>query len=113
MVDEDLKKNWEAAKAEKENTEKLITTKAKSLHELSLHEDTRDLARLMEDYTGLSLSGSLFIHVEKAIRLYRDMEEKGVNKEQSTESLDLMERKLELLKQAQKEKARKHSGHSG
>ena len=115
LIDVDMKKNWEAAKAEKENTE-FITTKETRLDQLSpiTHQDTDDLVRFVEDYAGLSLLESLSIHVEKAIRLYRDMEEKGVNKEQSTGRLDQMEKKLELLRKAEKkalkEKARKQSG---
>ena len=109
LVDEGMKKKWEAAKAEKE----LITTNETRLAQLIpiTYQEMDVLVRLVEDYAGLSLSESLSIHVEKVIRLYRDMEEKGVNKEQSTGRLDQMEKKLELLRRTEKrplkEKARK------
>ena len=62
-----------------------------------------DLARLVDGYTSLSLSGSFSVHVEKAIRLYRDIK-------QPTSTLDLMKQKLELLKEAEE---KEHSGRSG
>ena len=116
LVDEGMKKEWETAKAEKDSAEEIIATKEKALGELNriIHNDMDELARLVDRYAGLSLSESFSAHVEKAIRLYRDMEEKELNKGQSTGSLDLMKKKLELLKQAEKRaKARKHSGNSG
>ena len=115
LVDEGIQKDWEAAKAEKDIAGEMIATKEKGLDELNriIHDDMDELARLVDGYTGLSLSGSFSVHVEKAMRLYRDMAEK----ELSTGSLDLMKEKLELLKEAEKKatkgKAREHSGRSG
>ena len=72
-----------------------------------------DLARLAEDYVGLSLWGHFSAHVEKAIRLlghrYEDMEQKVVSKEQPDkmqDSINLVKRNLELVTRAE-EKALK------
>ena len=72
-----------------------------------------DLARLAEDYVGLSLWGHFSAHVEKAIRLlghrYKDMEQKVVSKEQPDkmqDSINLVKRKLEHVTRAE-EKALK------
>ena len=72
-----------------------------------------DLERLAEGYAALSLSGPFSAHVEKAIWLlehrYKGIEHKGVRKEQlrkMQDSLDLMKRKLELVRKAE-EKALK------
>ena len=106
---------WEAAKAEKEETELLIVTYENALRDLNdaMDRTLDDLARLTEGYATLSLSGPFSAHVEKAIRLleyrYTDMERKGVSKEQLDKmqnSIDLMKRKLELVTKAE-EKALK------
>ena len=111
-----MRRNWEAAKTVEGSAKENIKTKEQKLGELNsvIHKDVDELAILADRFTGLSLSESFSVHVEKAIRLYRDMEDKELNKEQSTGSLGLMKKKLELLKQAEKRtKARKHSGQSG
>ena len=100
LVDEGMKKDWKAAKAEKDSAEELISTKVKHLDGLNriIDNDMDELARLADGYTSL-----FSVHVEKAIRLYRDME-------QPTGTLDLMKQKLELLKEAEE---KEHSGRSG
>ena len=110
-VDEGIQK-WEAAKAEKEGTELLIATYERELGDLN---DAMDgtvghLARLVEDYAPLSISGPFSAHMEKTILLleqrYKDMEQKGVSKERLEkiqDSLELMIRKLELVTKAEEQ----------
>jgi len=113
-ADENVKK-WEAAKAEKEETELLIATGESALRDLNdaMKRTIDELARRVEDYAALSLSGPFSVHMEKATRLleqrYTDMEQKGSSKEQLEkvkDSLALMKRKLELVVEAE-EKAQK------
>ena len=110
-----MDEGWEAAKAEKEETELFIATYERELKDFNRAMDRTldDLARLTEGYAPLSLSGPFSAHVEQASRLlehrYKDMERKGVSKEQLDKmqySLDLTKRKLELVKKAE-EKALK------
>ena len=110
-----MDEGWEVAKAEKEETELLISTYESVLKDLNdaMDRTLDDLARLTEGYAALSLSGPFSAHVEKAIRLlehrYEDMERKGVSKEQldkMQDSLDLTKGKLELVTKAE-EKALK------
>ena len=108
LVDEGMKKKWEMAKAEKESAEEIIARKEKDLDEhnriIRNGNDMDDLVRLVDGYTGLSLSESFSVYMEKAIRLHGDMEKEE----------DPMKKKLELLKQAEnRAKARKHSVNSG
>ena len=109
-ADEDVKK-WEAAKAQ-EDTEFLIATYERELGDLNgaMDRTVDDLARLVEDYATLSLSGPFSAHMEKAMLLleqrYKDMEQKGVSKEQLEtieDSLELMKRKLELVTKAEEQ----------
>jgi len=113
-ADENVKK-WEAAKAEKEETELLIATDRSALKDLddAMKKTIDELAQRAEDYATLSLSGPFSAHMEKATRLleqrYTDMELKGSSKEQLEkvkDSLALMKRKLELVVEAE-EKAQK------
>ena len=106
-----VNEDWEAAKAEKEETELLIATYESELKDLNHAMDRTldDLARLTEGYAALSLSEPFSAHVEKTTRLlehrYKNMEWKGVSKEQldkMQDSLDLTKRKLELVKKAEK-----------
>ena len=108
-MDERLKK-WEAAKAEKGDTESLIATYQSVLGDVNdaMDRTVDDLARLAADYAVLSLSGPFSAHMEKAIRLleqrHMDMEHKGASKgqlEKMKDSLDLMKRKLELVTKAE------------
>ena len=110
-----MDEGWEAAKAEKEETELLLATYESALKDLNdaMDRTLDDLARLAEGFASLSLSGPFSAHVEKAIRLlehrYEDMEQKGFSKEQldkMQDSLGLTKRKLELVTQAE-EKALK------
>ena len=110
-----MDEGWEAARAEKKATELLLATYETALKDLNdaMDRTLDDLARLTEGYAALSLSGPFSAHVEKATRLlehrYKDMERKGVSKEQLGKmqySLDLTKRKLELVKKAE-EKALK------
>ena len=106
---------WEAAKVEKEDTELLISTYEGALGDLNdaMDRNVDDLARLTEDYATLSLSGPFSAHMEKATGLlehqYKDMERKGVSKEQLSrmqDSVDLTKRKLELVKMAEEKALR-------
>ena len=108
-VDNDIRKQWEAAKDEKERTEALLATSKSALGDLSHTTDEAmdELARLAEEYASLSLSGSFSAPLEKAIWLLeqrcRGMEEKGVGLEQLMKvrsSLEHMKRRLDLLRKA-------------
>jgi len=108
-ADENVKK-WEAAKAEKEETESPLAKDESALRDLNdaMKRTTDELARRAEDYATLSPSGPFSVHMEKAIRLleqrYTDMEQKGSSKEQLEKVKDspaLMKRKLELVAKAE------------
>ena len=78
------------------------------------------LARLVEDHATLSLSGPFSAHIEKATVLleqrYKDMEQKGINKEQLEkiqDSLDLMKRRLELVTKAEEQGLKEMEGPRG
>ena len=110
-ADEDVK-NWEAAKAEREDTELLIATYERELGDLNdaMDRTVDHLARLVEDYAPLSISGPFSAHMEKATLLleqrYKDMEQRGVSKERLEkiqDSLELMKRKLELVTKAEEQ----------
>jgi hypothetical protein len=108
-VDDNMRRQWEAAKDEKERTEALIATSISTLENLS---DTIDgsmveLARSAEEYARLSLSGSFSAPLEKAIWLLeqrcKEMEENGVGLELLTKvrsSLEQMKERLDLLRKA-------------
>ena len=113
-VDDNIKKQWEAAKNEKERTEVILATSKSALGDLGhiIDEAMEELARLAEEFASLSLSGSFSAPLEKAIWLSeqrcKGMEEKGVGLELLTNvrtSLEHMKQKLALLRQA-KEKLR-------
>ena len=113
-VDDDRRKQWEAAKDEKERTDALLATSRSALDGLhrSIDEAMAELARLAEAYAGLSLSGSFSAPLEKAIWLLeqrcKGMEEKGVSLELLAKirgSLEHMQERLDLLRKA-KEKVR-------
>jgi len=106
-VDDNMRKQWEAAKDDKERTDALLTTSQAALDELrrSIDEAMDELARLAEAYACLSLSGSFSAPLEKAIRLLEQrcngMEEKGVSLEllaKVRDSLEHMRGRLDLLK---------------
>ena len=104
-------KQWEAAKDEKERTEVLLATSKSALGDLShiIGESMDELARLTEEYASLSLPGSFLVPLQKAIWLLeqrcRGMEVKGVGLEQLTKvqsSLEHVKGRLALLKKAEK-----------
>jgi hypothetical protein len=108
-IDKDMKEKWEKAKSGKEKNEALIATSQEVLNQLDqvIDNATKDLAQLVEDYAGLSLSGSFSAQVKSAVRLleqkYKAMETKGVSQEQLEKvkgSLDVMKKKLVLLEAA-------------
>ena len=110
-VDDNMKKQWEAAADEKEMTEALVTTSKRVLGDLSraMDEAMDELAQAAEDYACLSLSGCFSAPLEKAIRLLeqrcKGMEEKGVDPEQLERmycSLDQMKERLDILRKAKK-----------
>ena len=114
-VDDDMRKQWEAAKDEKARTEALLVTSKGALEDLSriIDEAMDELARLAEEYGKLSLSGSFSAPLEKVISLLeqwcKGMEEKGVPSELLAKvrtTLDDMKVRLDLLRQAN-EKVRK------
>ena len=70
-VDDNMRKQWEAAKDEKERTEALLATSKIALEDLShtVDEAMIELVRLAEEYMSLSLSGSFSAPLEKAVWL--------------------------------------------
>ena len=70
-VDDSMKKQWEAAKDEKERTEALLAMSKIALGDLNhiVDEAVVSLVRLAEEYVSLSLSGSFSVPLEKAIWL--------------------------------------------
>ena len=113
-VDYNMRKQWEAAKGEKERIDAVLVTSKSALEDLSriIDEAMEGLAQLAEDYAHLSLSGDPSAPLEKATRLLeqrcKGMEEKGVGLELLATvrtSLEHMEGRLDLLRKA-KEKAR-------
>jgi len=115
LVDQDLKKKWEAAKDEKERTVALIAVNETVLYELDrvINPAPNDLVQLMEEFDCLLLTGSFLAQVERAVwsleRKYTAMQGKGVGRRakliEVKENLDHMKRKLELLSRT-KEKER-------
>ena len=108
-VDDNMKKQWEAAKDKQERTKALLATSKRALGDLSHIIDgvMDELARLAEEYASLSMSGSFSAPLEKAIRLLEQrcqgMEEKGVGLELLTKvrsSLEHMKGRLDLLRKA-------------
>lgn len=105
-VDDNMRRQWEAAKDDQGRTQALIETSESALGDLSgIIDDAMDeLARLADEYARLSLSGSFSAPLEKAIWLLeqqcRGMEEKGVDREMLGKvrgRLDEMRRRLDLL----------------
>jgi DNA-directed RNA polymerase subunit L len=114
-VNPEMQKRWENAKDDKEKNEVLLASYEEALNGCNQHIDeaTQGLARLAEDYSYLSLSGSFSAQVEKAVRLlqqsYKGMESKGVDEEQlqkMREALDVMKKKLSVLKEANAKRKR-------
>ena len=98
-IDDNMKRQWEAAKDEKEKTEALVATSKRALDDLGHAMDrTNELARLLGEYADLSLAGCFSGPLEKTIRLLqlrcRAMEGKGASPEQ----LGRMQGSLEQMK---------------
>lgn len=115
LIDQDVKRKWAAAKDGKAKMAVLNAFRERVLRHLNqiINGATSDLARHVERYTLLSLSGNFSAQVHSVVRLleqnYMTLETKGVDSDQLQkvkESLEHMKRKLELLNDA-KEKARK------
>ena len=115
LIDQDVKKKWETAKDEKGKTAVLVTFREKLLYKLDhvINGGIGDLARLVERYSELALSGGFLAQVDKTVKLleqhYIALRAKSVDEGQLQkveESLDDMRKKLELLTNA-KETARK------
>ena len=115
-VDDNVKKQWEDAKDEKERTEALLATSKGALGDLShlMDDGIDELVLLAIEYASLSLSGGFSAPLEKAIWLLeqrcRGMEEKGIGLELLTKvrsSLEHMKGRLDLLRKAQKEGVRR------
>jgi hypothetical protein len=117
-IDQDMKKQWEAAKDSEEQAVVLSKAhqKVESDLDLVINRATDDLGQLVERYNRLALSASFSAQVDSAIRLleenYMALESKGVGRDQLqkvTTSLDRLREKRELLKSA-KEKAQHDVG---
>ena len=100
-----INERWQTARDDEKN-EVLRTISRQALDGCNQRIDdaTQHLAQLAEEYSRLSLSGSFSAQVEKAVKLlklrYEAMEQNGVSGDhlrKVKESLDLMEKKLELL----------------
>ena len=109
LVDQNMEKQWEAAKDGKEKTAAIVAASDKVVHYLDqvINCAINNLAQLVERYARLSLSGSFAAQVSSAVRLleqnYLAMDGKGVGTDRLQrvkESLDRMKRKLELLNNA-------------
>ena len=114
LGDQDMEQKWERAKDEEGKTVVLPTFREKVLHQLD-QVIIDDLAQLVEQYSGLSLSGGFSAQLDEKVRLleHRYLVLKGNGADQVQiqtvdESLDLMKKKLELLNNA-KENARKQT----
>jgi len=115
LIDQDVKKQWGAAKDGKAKMAVLNAFRDKVTRNLDqvINSATNDLAQHVERYTRLSLSGNFSAQVTSVVKLlkqsYAALETKGVGPDQLQRvkaSLDHMERKLELLNSA-KENTRK------
>ena len=114
LIDQNVKRKWAAAKDGKGKMAVLNAFRERVLRDLEqiINGATSDLARHIERYTLLSLSGNLPAQVDSAIKLleqnYITLETKGVGPDQLQkvkESLEHMKRKLTLLNNV-KENAR-------
>ena len=115
LIDQNVKRKWAAAKNGKRKMAVINAFRVRVLRDLDqiINSATSDLARHVERYTLLALSGNFSAQVDSAVRLleknYRTLEMKGVDYDQLQkvkESLEHMKRKRQLLNTA-KENARK------
>jgi len=112
LVDEGMKKKWEAVKDEKERTAVLIAVNEMILHDFShaINHAPDNLMQLVERFVCLSLTGSFSAEVGRAVssleREYVAMEKRGVGQDKLEKvkgGLDYMKRRLELLYNAKKD----------
>ena len=115
LIDQNVKRQWAAAKDAKGKMAVLNALRERVLHDFDqiINSATSDLARHVERYDRLALSGNFSAQVDSVARLleqnYTTLETKGVGPDQLQkvkESVEHMKRKLELLNNA-KENARK------
>ena len=115
LIDQNVKRKWAAAKDGKGKMAVLNAFRERVLRDLNqvIDSATSDLARHVERYTLLALSGNFSAQVDSVVRLleqnYTTLETKGVGPDQLQkvkESVEHMKRKQELLKNA-KENTRK------
>ena len=108
-VDHNMRKQWEAAKDEKERIGALFATSKTALEDLGriIDESMDGLRQLAEEYARSSLSGDPLAPLEKAIWLLEQrcegIEEKGVGLELLTKvrtSLEHLKGRLDLLRKA-------------
>ena len=107
-VDEKMKKKWRAAKVEKERIEGLVAKSEREVGNLSLamEEGMDELARLVEEYAGLALSGRFSGPLERTIRVLEarcQRMEEGGNRDQLQKmraSLEGMIERLNALRKA-------------
>lgn len=109
LIDQEVKKKWEKAKDEKAKTAVLGTFREKVLHTLNqvIDDGICDLARLVEQYSALALSGGFSAQVDNTVKLleqhYITLKAKSVDEGQRQkveESLECMRKKQELLNNA-------------
>lgn len=114
-VDDDMRRQWEAAKDEKERIAALIALSECTLSRLSstIDEGMDELERLMEEYACFSISDSFSGPLEKAIRRLElhceSMEEQNISPDQLEKmrySVETMKRRLDLLKEAKENKTK-------
>ena len=111
-VDREMKERWEAAKDGEEKLAVLIEAGNKALEELRqvIATAIKDLAKLVDDYNCLALSGCFSAQVEKTVTLleqrFQGMDQKAVGQEQLQEVdkyLEHMKEKLRLLRNAEEQ----------
>ena len=100
-VDDNMKKQWVAARNDKEKTAALVEVCKGALNSLSrvMDKDMDELAKLAAEYSRLSLSGSFSAHLEKAILLIEQRCEVMAEKNVGVEQLAKMQRSLVHLKE--------------
>ena len=108
-VDDDMKKQWDAAVGEQEKNEALIAASKRTLDRLNsdIDKGLDELERSAKTYASLSISGCFSGPLEKAIQLLElhceSMKEKDVSREQMDKmraSLEMMKKRLEVLQKA-------------
>jgi len=107
LVDEDMKRNWDAAKHRKETTATLI-----AIYEFLLHDAKQviscpmgDLVQLVGQYARLSLAGSYSAQLRSRASLLEGLRgmEHLVGQEKMNKTLSHMRRKLEVLNKVEED----------